>query len=62
VLIEAGLAPELLVLDAGSTARAVMAAHEGEIVYTEAADDRVLLDMDTPEDYQRCLERSRLGG
>jgi molybdenum cofactor cytidylyltransferase len=62
VLIEAGLAPELLALDPGSTARAVIAAHEGEIVYTEAADDRVLLDMDTPEDYQRCLERSRLGG
>ena len=59
VLVEAGLAPEFLALPPQSSARAVMAAHEREIAYVEAADDLVLLDMDTPEDYRRCLERSR---
>jgi molybdenum cofactor cytidylyltransferase len=59
VLVEAALAGEFLALDLGSSARAVMAAHDGEIAHVEAADDRVLMDMDTPEDYRRCLERSR---
>jgi len=59
VLVHASLAPELLALDPSSSARAVMAAHAAEIAYVEAADDRVLMDMDTPEDYRRCLERAR---
>lgn len=60
VLVDAGLAPEFLALDLASStsARAVMAAHADEIVHVAAADDRVLLDMDTPEDYRRCLERA----
>ena len=58
-LVDAGLAPAFLALDDGSSARAVMTAHESEIAYLEAADDRVLMDLDTPEDYQRCLERYR---
>jgi len=59
VLVESGLAVEFLALPPESTARAVMSAHEHEIAYVQAADDRVLMDMDTPEDYERCLERSR---
>jgi molybdenum cofactor cytidylyltransferase len=59
VLVDAGLAAEFLALPAESSARTVIAAHEPEIVYVQADDDRVLMDMDTPEDYQRCLERSR---
>jgi nicotine blue oxidoreductase len=59
VLVDAALAGEFLALAPTSSARAVMAAHAGEISHVEAADDRVLMDMDTPEDYRRCLERSR---
>jgi molybdenum cofactor cytidylyltransferase len=61
VLMDARLAPELLGLDAAASARAVMAAHEQHLVYVEADDDRVLMDMDTPDDYGRCLARHRSG-
>jgi molybdenum cofactor cytidylyltransferase len=61
VLLDAALAPELLALDATSSARVVLAAHQAEIVHLAADDDRVLMDMDTPEDYQRCLTRYRSG-
>jgi len=59
VLVEAALAAEFLALPLESSARAVMAAHEREIVHVRADDDRVLMDMDTPDDYERCLARSR---
>jgi CTP:molybdopterin cytidylyltransferase MocA len=59
VLLDAGLAAELLALPPEASARQVMAAHAAEIVYLAASDDRVLMDMDTPEDYQRCLARYR---
>ena len=61
VLVDAALAPEFLALPEDASARAVMTVHAGEIVHVEAADDRVLVDMDTPEDYQRCLARHRRG-
>ena len=61
VLLDAALAPELLALDPTASARVVMQAHAAEIVHLEAADDRVLMDMDTPEDYQRCLARHAAG-
>ena len=57
VLLDVALAPEVMALDPGSSARVVMEAHAGEVVHLEADDDRVLMDMDTPEDYQRCLAR-----
>lgn len=60
-LVDATLVPEFLALGDDQTARAVMSAHAAETVYLEAADDRVLLDMDTPADYARCLERFRAG-
>jgi molybdenum cofactor cytidylyltransferase len=59
VLVDATLAPEFLAVPDSGTARAVMTAHAGEIVHLDADDDRVLMDMDTPEDYQRCLVRYR---
>jgi molybdenum cofactor cytidylyltransferase len=58
-LLDSALAPELLALDPTASARVVMQAHAAEIVHLQAADDRVLMDMDTPEDYQRCLARYR---
>jgi molybdenum cofactor cytidylyltransferase len=61
VLMDARLAPELLALPETESARTVLAAHEHELVHVAASDDRVLLDMDTPEDYQRCLTRHRQG-
>jgi molybdenum cofactor cytidylyltransferase len=61
VLVDVALAPEYLALGTDGTARAVMAAHEREIAYLETADERVLMDMDTPADYQRCLARYRAG-
>jgi CTP:molybdopterin cytidylyltransferase MocA len=61
VLIDAELGPEFLALGAEASARVVLAAHDGEIAYVAAADDRVLMDMDTPEDYQRCQARLRQG-
>jgi CTP:molybdopterin cytidylyltransferase MocA len=60
-LVDAALAPEFLALGDDQTARVVMAAHAAETVYVEADDDRVLMDMDTPEDYARCLARHRAG-
>jgi molybdenum cofactor cytidylyltransferase len=59
VLVDAALAPEFLAIPPTGTAREVMTAHAGAIVHLDAADDRVLMDMDTPEDYQRCLARFR---
>jgi CTP:molybdopterin cytidylyltransferase MocA len=60
-LIDRTLVPEFLALAPDQSARAVMAAHAAEIVYVAADDDRVLLDMDTPADYARCLDRYRAG-
>jgi len=59
VLLDASLAPELLALLSEGSARALFSAHEHELVYVEAVSDRVLVDMDTPDDYQRCLDRYR---
>jgi molybdenum cofactor cytidylyltransferase len=60
-LVDVALAPEFLALAEDQTARAVMAAHTHETVYVSTEDDRVLMDMDTPDDYARCLARQRAG-
>jgi molybdenum cofactor cytidylyltransferase len=62
LLVDAALAPEILALPAGATTRTFVAAHDREIAHVDAASDRVLLDMDTPEEYARCLARHRAGG
>ena len=40
-----------------SSLRDIIAAHAGMIVYENTEDDGVLLDMDTPEDYERILDK-----
>src|SRR5256885_4405870 len=60
VLLDPALAPELLALGEGVSARDELAAHAAAIAHVDAADDRVLMDMDTPDDYRRCLARYRL--
>jgi CTP:molybdopterin cytidylyltransferase MocA len=59
VLVDVALAPEYLALDQTATPRSVLAAHASEISHLETDDDRVLMDMDTPADYERCLRRYR---
>jgi molybdenum cofactor cytidylyltransferase len=61
VLVDAALAAEFLALGPEETARTVMGAHAADTVFVDAP-DRVLADMDTPEDYERCLVRYRGGG
>jgi molybdenum cofactor cytidylyltransferase len=58
VLVDAALAPAFLALGPEETARTVMSAQAAATVFIEAS-DRCLQDMDTPEDYQRCLQRFR---
>jgi molybdenum cofactor cytidylyltransferase len=64
VLVDARLAPAFLALDPRdptASARSVLGAPEQEraTVFVAAAGDRGLLDMDTPEDYRRSLDRYR---
>ncbi len=61
VLVDASLAPELLALAPGGSARDVLARHAGRTRYVDFDDDRVLVDMDTPEDYAHCLARYAFG-
>lgn len=61
VLVDVALAPALLALPPGASARDVLHAHPRAIVHVERPDDGVLRDMDTPEDYARCLARFRAG-
>jgi molybdenum cofactor cytidylyltransferase len=57
VLVDVALAPEFLALPETASARQVMAARPEAIVHLETDDDRVLMDMDTPDDYRRCVAR-----
>jgi CTP:molybdopterin cytidylyltransferase MocA len=59
VVVDARLAPEILALPPGDSARAVIAAHEAQVRHVDFEDDRVLQDMDTPEAYAACLARLR---
>jgi molybdenum cofactor cytidylyltransferase len=60
VLVGAAVAPSLLALPEGASPRPVLAAVK--TLYVEFEDDRLLQDMDTPEDYERCLARWAFGG
>jgi molybdenum cofactor cytidylyltransferase len=62
VVVAAALAPALLALPAGGSAREVMSAHAGSTFYLTFNDDRVLTDMDTPEAYEACRARYAAGG
>jgi CTP:molybdopterin cytidylyltransferase MocA len=42
-----------------STLRDVISSHKDKILFFHVADEGVVLDMDTPEEYQKILERCR---
>jgi len=42
---------------ASSSLRDIIAAHAGRIVYENTEDEGILLDMDTPEEYERILDK-----
>jgi CTP:molybdopterin cytidylyltransferase MocA len=53
------LAPEFLALPPGTSARAVLGARPERIEYVLFDEAYILMDMDTPEDYARCLKAYR---
>jgi len=55
VLCRRDLAAEILALPPGASARDVMNRDPGRIGYVLYPDAYLLMDMDTPEDYVRCL-------
>ncbi len=59
ILCAGELAAEFLALPAGASARDVVNRSPGRIAYVDFAEAYVLMDMDTPEDYRRCLEAFR---
>jgi molybdenum cofactor cytidylyltransferase len=60
VLFDATLRGNFLALDVAAPARAVVDARADEIVYVENDTPYVLMDMDTPQDYVRCMTEFRL--
>jgi molybdenum cofactor cytidylyltransferase len=62
VLVDASLARALLALPPNGSARDVLAVHGDRTRYIDCTDDRLLQDMDTPDDYDRCLARYVFGG
>ncbi|HKS16178.1 MAG TPA: nucleotidyltransferase family protein, partial [Planctomycetota bacterium] len=56
VLFDAALKEEFLTLPPDTPARTVVDLHPGRIAYVEIPTAAILMDMDTPEDYARCLE------
>jgi molybdenum cofactor cytidylyltransferase len=57
LLFRADLAPEVLTLSGSIGLRELMQRHPDEILHVPVASDTVVRDMDTPEEYQRELER-----
>jgi molybdenum cofactor cytidylyltransferase len=56
VLFDASLRDELLGLPPDTPARTAVNLNPGRIAYVEIPTAAILMDMDTPEDYARCLE------
>lgn len=56
VLFDVSMRDELLRLPPDTPARRVVDLHPGRIAYVEIPTAAILMDMDTPEDYARCLE------
>jgi molybdenum cofactor cytidylyltransferase len=56
VLFDASLREEMLKLPPDTPARKVVDLHPGRIAYVEIPTAAILMDMDTPEDYARCVE------
>jgi CTP:molybdopterin cytidylyltransferase MocA len=59
VLCRGELAAEFLALPPGASARDVMHRRPDRVAYVDYSEAYVLMDMDTPEDYVRCLEAYR---
>jgi molybdenum cofactor cytidylyltransferase len=59
VLFRKDLAREFLDLPAPATPRDVINRDPGRLAYVDFPEAYVLMDMDTPEDYVRCLEAYR---
>jgi molybdenum cofactor cytidylyltransferase len=59
VLFDAKIREEFLQLNDDAPARAVVNRNADRVAYVETPDDHLLMDMDTPEDYARCLARYR---
>jgi molybdenum cofactor cytidylyltransferase len=57
LLFRADLAPELLTLSGAIGLRELLQRHPDEILHVPVASDTVVRDMDTPDEYQRELER-----
>lgn len=57
VLFAASYAPEVISGHVNPGCRKLIAEHPAEVFVHEAAHDRFTVDMDTPEDYARVLER-----
>jgi molybdenum cofactor cytidylyltransferase len=55
VMFDASLFPELRRVDPAYGAKAVVHAHEAEILNVDTADDGAFIDVDTREDYQRTV-------
>jgi molybdenum cofactor cytidylyltransferase len=62
VLCRRELAAEFLALPGGGSARDVMNRVNSRVAYVIYPEAYVLMDMDTPEDYVRCLEAYRARG
>jgi molybdenum cofactor cytidylyltransferase len=58
LLIHARYRDEILALEGEGGLRQLFQRHPNEIAYVVVPDPDVLADMDTPEDYQRLLERT----
>ncbi len=53
-LVDAALIPEILAFRGTDGLRGLWRAHEGDSVLVPVSDPGVTLDLDTPEDYERC--------
>jgi CTP:molybdopterin cytidylyltransferase MocA len=61
VLCRRVVGDRLLALPAGATPREALYAEPSRVAHVEAGDGRLLMDMDTPEDYARMLAAFREG-
>ena len=58
VLISRAVADELLALPVDAAARDVIRSHDAEIHYVDVADPAILMDVDTPGDYEALVKGS----
>jgi molybdenum cofactor cytidylyltransferase len=58
VLISRAVADELLALPVDAAARDVIRGHDAEIHYVDVADPAILMDVDTPGDYEALVKGS----